>query len=216
MNILKALIPAAALGLAFAATGAQAEEFQPKAAGTWMVNLRATDVSPDEDAPILAAGVPTGLKAEVSSDVMPTLGIAYFFTDNIAAELILGTTQHQVKAVGGATNVKVHKTWVLPPVLSVQYHFNPAGRVSPYVGAGLNYMLFYSGDDQNGFNVKLDDGVGYSLQAGVDVALKGKYSLNVDVKKVFFETDATINGGALTSKVDLDPWVVSVGVGYKF
>ncbi|MBP8248059.1 MAG: OmpW family protein, partial [Phenylobacterium sp.] len=97
-----------------------------------------------------------------------------------------------------------------------QYHFAPAAKVSPYVGAGVNYMLFHSGKDQNGFTVKLDDGFGYALQAGVDVAVKGPWSANLDVKKVFFETDAKINGGALKSKVKLDPWVLSVGFGYKF
>ena len=60
------------------------------------------------------------------------------------------------------------------------------------------------------------DGFGYALQAGVDVALEGPWSANLDVKKVFVETDASINGGALKSKVKLDPWVVSAGFGYKF
>ncbi len=216
MNLLKLALPAVALSLSGVAV-AHAEDFQPKAAGTWMVNLRVTDVISDEDAAIkTAAGVDTGLKADVSDDVMPTLGISYFFTDNIAAEVILGTTKHTVKAHGLAGNPKVYETWVLPPVVSLQYHFNPKGRLSPYVGAGVNYMLFYSGSDKNGFTVDLDDGFGLALQAGVDYAISGKYSLNADVKKVFFDTDASINGGTLKSDVDLNPWVVSLGVGYKF
>ncbi len=218
MNFLKLALPAVALSLSGVA-GAHAEDFQPKAAGTWMVNLRATDVITDEDAKIkTAAGVDTGFKADVSDSVMPTLGITYFFTDNIAAEVILGTTRHSVKVNGLAGEPKFYKTWVLPPVVSLQYHFSPKSRVSPYVGAGVNYMLFYGGDDTTGFDTKLDDGFGLALQGGVDVALQGKYSLNVDVKKVFFETDAKVSSplGALKSKVDLDPWVVSLGVGYKF
>ena len=147
---------------------------------------------------------------------MPTLGLTYFLTDNLAIEAIAGTTQHEVKAVGPGTDVKVHETWVLPPVVSLQYHFAPQAKVSPYVGAGINYMIFYGGEDENGFKVDIDDGFGYALQAGVDVALQGPWSANLDVKKVFFETDASINGGALKSKVKLDPWVVSAGFGYKF
>ena len=92
----------------------------------------------------------------------------------------------------------------------------PAARFSPYVGAGINFMLFYSGEDKNGFTVDLDNGVGYALQAGVDVAIQGPWSANLDVKKVWFETDAKINGGALTSKVQLDPVVASVGLSRKF
>lgn len=196
---------------------AAAQEFQPKEKGLLILNLRATGVLTDAEDPIrTVAGADTGLKAKVGDDVMPTVGLTYFLTDHIAIEAIAGTTQHEVKAVGLATDVAVHKTWVLPPVVSLQYHFAPQARVSPYVGAGVNYMLFYNGKDQNGFKVDLDDGFGYALQAGVDVALKARWSANLDVKKVFFETDASINDGALKAKVKLDPWVVSAGVGYRF
>ncbi|UTP38697.1 outer membrane beta-barrel protein [Phenylobacterium sp. LH3H17] len=207
-----------ALGAALTlVTGAQAQDFQPKAKGHVILNTRLTSVSSDaDDSIVTAAGAATGLHVDVGDDVMPTVGIHYFFTDNVAVELVLGTTRHTIRAQGPATDVVVHKTWVLPPIATVQYHFAPAARVSPYVGAGLNYMLFYSGDDKNGFSVKLDDGVGYALQAGVDVAVQGAWSANLDVKKVFFETDAKINGGALKSKVKLDPWVISAGLGYRF
>ncbi|OXE37275.1 MAG: hypothetical protein CGW95_02510 [Phenylobacterium zucineum] len=203
---------------ALAITGAaSAQEFQGKHAGLFMLQTRITDVAPAAGDPInTAAGAATGLKAEVKSSIVPTVGLVYFLTDNIAGELILGTSKHDIKAVGGGTNLKVHDTWVLPPVVALQYHFAPAARVSPYVGAGLNYMLFYGGKDYNGFKVKVKDGLGYALQAGVDVAIKDNWSVNLDVKKVYFNTKANINGGALTSKVNLDPWVVSAGVGYKF
>jgi outer membrane protein len=217
MSFKKLLFTAATAALLCVASGAGAAEFQPKAKSDVLVNLRVTGVLSDEDAPIsTSGGAATGLKAEVNDDYRPTVGLSYFVTDNVAVELILGTTKHQVKAVGPGTDVNVHETWVLPPVLSAQYHFMPERRFSPYVGAGVNYMVFYNGEDQNGFSVDLDDGFGYAVQAGADVALHGPYSLNVDVKKVFFETDATINGGALKAEVDLNPWVVSVGVGRKF
>lgn len=201
-----------------AVSAAQAQEApQPKAKGDLVLNVRVTDVAPDAGNPIItAAGVASGLKADVNDDIKPTIGLTYFLTDKLAVEVIAGTTQHTVKAVGGATNVEVHKTWVLPPVVSLQYHPFPAARFSPYVGAGLNYMLFYGDKDLNGFKVKLDDGLGYALQVGADVPLSPRYNLNLDVKKVWFETDAAINGGALKSKVKLDPWVISAGLGYRF
>lgn len=210
-----ALVPVLALGAA--ATSAQAEDFVPKSKGMIVVNTRVTNVNPDvNDAIKTAAGADTGLKVDVKDDTKPTLGFTYFFTDNIAVEAILGTTQHSIYAKGPGTNVLVHKTWVLPPVVTAQYHFNPKGKISPYVGAGVNAMIFYNGKDKNGFKVDVDNDLGYALQAGVDVALKGRWTLNADVKKVFFETNAKINDGALKSKVNLDPWVVSVGVGYRF
>lgn len=209
---------AVAAVLALAAAGAaSAEAFQPKEKGVFLVNGRLTAVMPDDAAPILtAAGAATGLSAEVEDDYKPSLGFSYFLTDNIAVEVIATTTRHEVRAVGPATDVSVHEAWVLPPVVSAQYHFAPRARISPYVGAGVGYMLFWSGEDKNGFEVDLEDGFSTALQAGVDVAIKGPWSLNVDVKKVFFETEASINGGALKADVDLDPMVVSVGIGRKF
>ncbi|WP_333586361.1 OmpW/AlkL family protein [Phenylobacterium sp.] len=215
---MKTAVALFAAGLALGTAGiAQAQDFEPKAAGVKMINLRVTSVDPEAGNPITTTGgAATGLRAEVNQDVMPTLGLTYFFTDNIAIEAIAGTTQHQVKAKGTGVNLDVHKTWVLPPVVSLQYHFAPAGKVSPYVGAGINYMIFYNGKDQNGFKLDIDDGFGLALQAGVDIATVGPWSANVDVKKVFFETDATDTKNGLKTKVELDPWVISAGVGYKF
>jgi outer membrane protein len=203
-----------------AATGASAQtanDWQVARKGDWIVTGRITDVSSGTDDSIFtSAGVDTGLNVDVGNSTMPTLGFTYFLTDNISVEAILGATQHEIRAQGGATDVAVHETWVLPPVVTLQYRPMPEARVSPYVGAGLNYMLFFEGQDKNGFTVDLEDGFGYALQAGADVAITGPWTLNLDVKKVWFDTTATINGGALTSDVNIDPWVVSVGFGRKF
>jgi outer membrane protein len=196
---------------------AVAQDFKPKQAGQWQVTARMTTVAPDEDGAILtSAGAATGLNVAVNDDTVPTLGFTYFFTDHIAVEAILGTSQHEIRAQGGTTDVAVHETWVLPPVIAAQYHFNPKGRVSPYVGAGVNFMNWYNGKDKNGFTVALKNSGGTAIQAGVDIALKNNWVLNLDYKKVFYKTDARINGGALTSEVTLDPTVASVGLGYRF
>lgn len=220
MKTLSALMTAAAM-LALAGT-AQAQTFRdadpgPVGKGTLIVTTRATGVLTDADNAITtSAGAATGLKVDVDDDYMPTLGFTYFVTDHFAIEAILGATRHEVRAQGPGTDVAVHETWVLPPVVTVQYRPTPNAQISPYVGAGVNYMLFFGGDDRNGFDVDLNDGFGLALQAGADIALQGPWSLNIDAKKVFFDTDASINGGALRSHVDLDPWVVSIGIGRRF
>ncbi|MGA0604047.1 OmpW/AlkL family protein [Caulobacter sp. KR2-114] len=188
-----------------------------KHAGAIIVNLRGTVVDPVGSSPILtAAGGATGLSATADSSVVPSLGISYFFTDNIAAELILATSEHSISAVSSSGSTLVHKTWVLPPVVSLQYHFAPHSQFSPYVGAGVNYMIFYSGKDYNGFTVRPHDGFGAAVEGGADFAVNKRVNVNVDVKKVFFRTDADINGGAFKSHVHLDPWVISAGLGVKF
>lgn len=208
------------LAAAAASTAAMAQEaaaWTAPRAGDLIVTGRLTDVSPTADDAILTgAGAATGLSVDVGDSLMPTLGFTYFLTDHWAVEGILGTTRHEIRAQGGATDVAVHETWVLPPVVTLQYRSLTDGNFSPYVGAGVNAMIFYGGDDRNGFTVDLDNGVGYALQAGADVGLQGPWSLNIDVKKVWFDTHADINAGALQSDVNLDPWVVSVGIGRKF
>lgn len=216
MTLKTALFAAVGL-LALTGTAHAQEAWRAPRAGDWLVTGRITDVAPTaDDAIVTSAGAATGLKVDVSDSVMPTLGFTWFATDHWAVEGILGTTRHEIRAQGGATDVAVHETWVLPPVVTVQYRPITEGRISPYVGAGVSAMLFYGGDDRNGFTVDLDNGLGVAAQAGADIGLRGPWSVNLDVKKVWFKTDATINGGALESQVNLDPWVVSIGIGRKF
>lgn len=210
------LAAVAALAMALPAF-AQAADAPAFSKGTLLVTGRVTSVRSDADDPILTrAGAGTGLHFDVGSDVMPTLGFTYFLTDHVAVEAILGATQHTIRAQGGTTDVVVHKTWVLPPVVTLQYRPLSGAGFSPYVGAGVNAMIFFSGRNKNGFDVDLDNALGLALQAGVDVPLQDAWSLNADVKKVFVKTDAAINGGVLKGSVNLDPWVVSVGVGHRF
>lgn len=211
-------LAAAVMIAALASAGSvQAQDFQPKAKGGIVLNVRVTDVAPTGSDPITTlAGASTGLRAKVDYDVMPTIGLSYFLSDHVAIDVTAGTTKHTVRAKGPATDLKVKETWVLPPVVTLQYHFAPQARVSPYVGAGVNYMIFYNGSNKNGFNVKVDDGFGAALQAGVDIAAKDRWTINLDAKKVFFETDARDRARGIKTKVTLNPWVLSGGFGYRF
>jgi len=212
--ILTALAAAACAAPALAQSD---DAWRAPRAGEWLISARVSNVSSGADDAILtAAGADSGLDVDVGDSTMPTLGFTYFLTDHSAVEAILGTTRHEIRAQGGATDVAVHETWVLPPVVTLQYRPLTERRYSPYVGAGVNYMVFYDGEDLNGFTVDLDDGFGLALQAGADIGLQGPWSLNVDVKKIWFDTDADINSGALTSDVSLDPWVISLGVSRRF
>lgn len=119
----------ALLATATIANTASAEE------GKWMVRARALGVVPQEDSTI----TPVGGKADVSNRLVPEVDVTYFFTDNIAAELIAATTPHDVTAKGTSLgDVDVGEAWLLPPTLTLQYHFTDLGGVKPYVGAGVN------------------------------------------------------------------------------
>ena len=192
---------------------------EPMGKGTLLVTLRATDVFSDANNSInVAGGGPTGLHVNIGNSIMPTLGITYFLTDYISAEVILGETQHTIRAQAPGTDLKVANTWVLPPVVTLQYR--PLGKssiFSPYVGVGINAMLFNNVTNYNGFHTHLSDAVGPAAQVGVDAAVTKRFTLNVDVKKIWVNTHAEVSGdGNLESHVNLDPWVISAGVGYRF
>lgn len=187
-------------------------EFTGKSAGDIMVRARALWAVPDESASVTVLGG----DVNVSNDVVPEIDFTYFVTDNIALELIAGTTRHEVSH--SPTGIDLGKVSLLPPTLTLQYHFMPKERLSPYVGAGLNYTFFYNEDAPGGAVTSIDyeNSFGWALQAGVDYAVADRWYVNFDVKKIFLSTDVSINGGAINADVDLDPWLIGVGVGYRF
>ena len=172
--------------------------------GPWLVRARAVHLdSANKDS--------TGLNLSINDKWIPEVDISYFFTKNVAAELILTVPQKHTLSAGG-TDIGSLKH--LPPSLLVQYHFTDAPGFKPYVGAGVNYTRFSSirlpagvGIDRNSF--------GAALQVGVDIPVAKNMYLNLDVKKVFIKTDVSAAGAKLgTFKVD--PVLVGVGLGWRF
>lgn len=204
----------AALGLSSLPFTAHAQD-TGKSAGDWLVRGRVVAVVPDESSTITVIGG----EAAVDDAYMPELDISYFFTDNIATELVLTSTKHDAQAVGTALGtVDLGDVWLLPPVLTLQYHFAPKATVSPYVGAGLNLTLFYNSEAPGTTVTDIDysDNVGPALQAGVDFQINDDWMLNLDIKKVWLDTDVSINGGAIMADVNIDPWIFGIGFGTRF
>ena len=181
-------------------------------AQTWQVRLRGVSVQPNEKSTV------GGEKSDVSisNSFIPELDFTYFFNKNIAAELILGTTKHDVKV--GNDEVSLGKVWLLPPTLTLQYHFYPTKSLKPYVGAGLNYTIFYGVKPGDVTDMDYKNKVGFALQGGVDYFVTDKYFLNLDVKKIFLKTDVDVNvsGEIVPAKVNIDPLLIGFGIGMKF
>lgn len=189
-----------------------------KQAGTVMIRLRAIGVIP-LDASSSVSGI--GGHVNVTAQAAPEIDGSYFFTNNIAMELIAATTRHYLSAGGTKFgNVDAGSTWVLPPTLTVQYHFMPASQLSPYVGAGVNASFFY-GTRAAGPTVRspsVTNSWGPVIQAGVDYNFSGHWFANFDVKQIFLNTAAHITAGSahIKAKVSLDPLVIGAGIGYRF
>lgn len=203
MKRLGVLAVTAAMAAALVAMPAQADE-----EGPFMVRVRMVNMQVDNgNSPRSPAG-----KVEVDDKTFPEIDFSYFFTPNIAAELVLTyPLKHDVK-LGGADIGSIKR---LPPSLLLQYHFTPKSTFKPYIGAGLNYTHFSS--------VKLDvpgadidrSSFGVALQAGVDIRLSKRWYFNIDVKYIDIDTDVKVNGVKLTT-LEVDPMLYNIGIGYRF
>jgi len=184
----------------------------------WQARFRVISVVPNESATIEAIGG----DVNIQTVYVPELDFTYFFTENWAAELILATTNHDVKAVATAAgDIALGDVWLLPPTLTLQYHFNME-TVRPYLGAGLNYTIFYGADEGPiADSVDYDNSVGFAFQGGLDYDLNDKWFLNLDAKYILLSTDATVNattalGATVGADVDINPLVIGFGIGMKF
>jgi outer membrane protein len=214
IDVMKKTLLAVALAVALAPSFAMAEK------GDIVVRLRATQVSPDEKSKLDNATFGANSDLKVDNNTIPELDISYYFTKNIAAELILALgTRHKVEADLNGTKVDLGKVNLLPPTLLAQWHFNPDQTFDPYVGAGISYIraMDNSLSLPNSTDIHISrNNWGGALQAGLDLNLENKWLLNVDVKKIWFDTTVRLDGVGKIDSLDIDPWVVSVGFGKKF
>ncbi|KAF1030145.1 MAG: hypothetical protein GAK40_00167 [Burkholderia plantarii] len=56
---------------------------------------------------------------------------------------------------------------------------------------------------------------GPALQFGVDIQVTKQFFVNVDLKKIWMHTDATL-GGQPIGRLHIDPIIAGIGVGMKF
>lgn len=182
--------------------------------GPWLVRLRATYLDTDTSSSAVPGVIPAD-GITVNSKWIPELDVTYFFTKNIAAELVLTVPQKHDVSIAGLGTIGTFKH--LPPTLLAQWHFDQFGAFKPYVGAGINYTRLSSERmSALGAPVTLESSSwGGALQIGADYAIDRKWSVNVDVKKLQIRSDVFLAGEQI-SRVKVDPWLLSVGVGYRF
>jgi len=206
---IKTLVAALAAMTSLVPIAAQA---QPSSENPWMVRVRAVDL-------LWANGqsgsVVQGSNVKAKDQIIPELDVSYFFTKNIAAELVLTYPQSiQIDAGGN----KLGTIKALPPSLLLQYHFTNFGAFKPYVGAGVNYTIFSSRNNLSGGAYSVDSSsFGAVGQVGMDYMFDKNWGLNVDLKYATMSTNVTDTAtGANVGKLTLNPWMPAVGVTYKF
>jgi outer membrane protein W len=219
------LIPLAVAAALAAPVAAHAQK------GDWLFRVGMSQINPESDNLDVSglAEVP-GSHLVVDSDLSPTFNVSYFLTDHISTELLAAwpfTHGIDVK-VPGQSNSRVGNVDVLPPTLSVNWHFNIDGTWRPYIGVGINYTLF-SGEetrgDLAGADLKLDDSIGAAGQVGVDIgAPDSNWFANLNVRYIDMSSDAELtlpdgDGGSVkvdAGSVDLNPMIYGIHIGYRF
>jgi len=189
-----------ALILALAAGMAQAAQ------GDWLGRARVIHIAPDASS--------SALGLDASNETTLELDFTYFVTNKLGLELILATRQHDVTSNGARIGEVTH----LPPTLTLQYHFAPdSPSFRPYVGAGVNYTRFYDINLLNGAATVEKSSWGGALQLGADFPINKTFFINVDVKKIWIDTDVKLTAtGATAANFKINPVIFGLGVGMKF
>jgi outer membrane protein len=159
---------------------------------------------------------------DISDQWVPSLQVEYFFNDHVSMELLCCVATHDVRAVStDVGDVDLGEVTHFPPTLTLKYRWTGMGAFEPYVGAGVNYTAFIDDDTPpsppvNG--IDYDSSVGGALQAGFDYRFDEHWSWNFDVRRIWINTDVNIDTtlGPVTADVDIDPWVVTTAIGYRF
>lgn len=186
--------------------------------GDWLVRFGAVNVSPNDNSTSLTLAGPNSTVG-VDDNTQVFANLSYMIKENVAVELLAATPfSHDIVGTGALSGVgKVGETKQLPPTLSIQYHFTPKASVRPYVGAGINYTIFFSEKTTGalaGTTLSLDDSWGLAVQAGVDVDITKDWFFNADIRYINIETTATTVLG--TAEVEINPTVISLGIGTRF
>ena len=216
----------AALAAALLATPALAQDDQ----GAIQIKGFVTGVLPDGEISRVrtdAIGLPAGSQTRATDSVVPTVAVEYFLSPGFSLETICCVTPHDVRGVGPVAGAElIDNAIILPATVTAKLHFELANRVKPYIGAGPTYFMIFSegvGPDAAALgatDVDLSDEFGFVLQGGIDIGLNDRgLGLSLDAKRYFVGTTATFRAGnavALQSEHDLDPWVLSAGLAYRF
>ncbi len=226
-NIHRMSLLAAAL---LASAGASAYE-----AGDWIVRGGAVMVAPNDDSSNLdlAGAQLAGTGVEVDDNTQLLLNVTWMANEHVGVELLAATPfEHSVDSKGlpglglGLSDVEVGSVKHLPPTLTVLWYPMESGAAfQPFIGAGINYTIFFQEDASGAAqaalgarNLELDDSWGLAARAGFDYMLNDCWSLHAGVYYLGIDTKANLDTalGKVGVDVDINPWVYTVGLGYRF
>lgn len=179
--------------------------------GEWTVGLGVANVNPKSDNGTLDGG----LKSSIGSSTRPTITFEYFIRDNLGIEVLAALPfKHTIKLNGAEAGTVKH----LPPVVSLQYHFDATPQFKPFVGVGVNYTGFW-GEKTKGplatTDLKVKGSWGLAAHVGADFWINEKAAIRADLRWIDIDSKVRVNGAAVGT-VDIDPVVVGMSYIMKF
>ena len=190
------------------------------------------NVSPDEDVGELQLGgaALTGTGGEIGNSTQLLLTATYMLSGNIGFELLAASPfEHDISTTGlenlGLVNAEFEAKHLPPTLTMLWYPIGGNNQFQPFIGAGLNYTLFFSEDISDttvaalgADNLNLDSSFGLALRAGFDLDLNDAWGFSAGVWYIDIDTDLTVDTalGQVSADVKVDPWVFGAGLNYHF
>jgi outer membrane protein len=197
-------------------SSAAAEDLGPYD-GKWVFRAGLTNLSLADRVKLSVGGAPfPGAGLSTFEHHTPTVQIGYRVTPNLTLNATLGIPP-TIDVFGGGTIgalPKLGRVTYGPTCLTLQYHPLRSGWIRPYVGAGASYMIVFGTKDGAFRDLKVDNDLGWAVEAGTDFMVDRRWGMFVDVKKAGLRPNATgtFNGMPVAGKTRLDPWAFTGGV----
>lgn len=145
-----------------------------------------------------------------------TVGATHMLSRRWGLEVLVALpVEHDIQLESGG---KVASVSQIPPTLSLQYYFlDPNGRTRAYIGAGLNYTMFFDEHTAGalaGETLELDPSIGPAAQLGLDMDIGRAWFIGIDARWFDIDTRATLSGTHLGT-LEVDPYAFGLTVGRR-
>lgn len=189
-------------------------------AGDWVLRAGVSSMQTDSNSETFSTISRSGIRLD--DDTSATFTAAYFFADTVALELTTGLPyQHELRGNRRLKDLGIDKIADVKSVstsLGLQFYLPNKTRFRPYAGLGGSYTAFYDEEMKvGGLDVDLEGTLDCTLIVGTDMALTKNLLLNVDARYIDIDTTAKFSG-AIEEDIELevDPFIYTIGLGYRF